>query len=187
MKATEGRIVKYIAMIVFFATIVYIAMKLYKDTDSNDVKISETPMSIKDIKPIGKLYLLTTEDEDYAIDNIEDPGFLRTDYLKCVQIVRRQVSWTIDMTEIVYVEDSLSDTVFVRLPIPKMEMSGHGSWFYNEGEEKEDYDDRYLIETAEKKIENKYDKPENKQKAEVRAKEIISSFIRQCNKIPVFN
>ena len=63
------------------------------------------------------------------------------------------------------------------------------SWFKSDDEDEESavqFDAKPLIQKVERKIKNRYDTPENRTKAEEKAKQTITDFLKQCGKVAVF-
>lgn len=182
------RLLDFFTIVLCIGTIGYIAVKyLNANSQEEEIKLARTPINILDVKPIGTLYLYTTEVEDFKIDVIEAPGVFSEDYLKCVQILREQLNWVIDLNKVKYEVDSTSNNVFITLPPIEFKMSHHGEWFYNEGSEQSNYDSRMLKKQIVKKIEKKYMNEESMEKAQSRAIEVIGAFVRLFDKEPIFN
>ena len=182
------RLLDFFTIVLCIGTIGYIAVKyLNANSQEEEIKLARTPINILDVKPIGTLYLYTTEVEDFKIDVIEAPGVFSEDYLKCVQILREQLNWVIDLNKVKYEVDSTSNNVFITLPPIEFKMSHHGEWFYNEGSEQSNYDSRMLKKQIVKKIEKKYMNKESMEKAQSRAIEVIGAFVRLFDKEPIFN
>lgn len=182
-----NRIVNFATIVVCLATMVYVASKCinYFTQQNDSIKLTETPININEIKPIGKLYVYTGETEDYYTDVIEDVSLFSTDYLKCIQIMRQQINWIVDLNKVVYETDSLTDTILITLPNPEFLQSTTGYAFYSQ-EEKSDYSANGLIEIVKHKIKNKYYTKENENKAREQAKQAIGSLVKQLGKEPVF-
>ena len=104
------RLLDFFTIVLCIGTIGYIAVKyLNANSQEEEIKLARTPINILDVKPIGTLYLYTTEVEDFKIDVIEAPGVFSEDYLKCVQILREQLNWVIDLNKVKYEVDSTSN------------------------------------------------------------------------------
>lgn len=182
------RLLGFFTIVLCLGTIGYIAVKyINANSQEEEIKVARTPINILDVKPTGTLYLYTTEVEDFKTDIIEYPGFWNKDYLKCVQILREQLNWVIDLKKVKYEVDSTSNNVFITLPPIEFKMSHHGEWFYNEGPEQSNYDSRMLKKQIVKQIEHKYMNEESMEKAQSRAREVIGAFVRIFDKEPIFN
>jgi hypothetical protein len=82
-----------------------------------------------------------------------------------------------------------SDTVLVCLPDVEFTQSTVSAWFKSDSESEENavqYDSKPLIQRVERKIKARYDTPENRCKAEEKAKQVIGDFLAQCGKVAVF-
>jgi len=186
-KSIGERIASCFTLIMLVCTFGYIAFRyLEYNSDSSDIIIADTPVNILDVRPTGELYVLTTEVEDYYIDVIEDATWDGKDYLKCVQILREQISWVIDLEKVEYDTIPGTDSVNITMPKPEFKLSPHGEWFYQQGPEKAKYNANGLKEIVSTKIKNEYYKKENEDAARQKAQEIIGSFVKQCKKEPIF-
>ena len=173
--------------------------KIRHKTDTDGITLKDTPTVIESTRPIGVLYLYTTVTEDYAKDAFygsgigssllgKDNGLFKRKH-DCVQILRQQVSLTIDLDKVQYQPVEGTDTVKVSLPDVEFAQSTLSSWFKSDSEAEEsavEYDSKPLIERVERKIENRYNTPENRCRAEGKAKETIADFLKQYGKVAVF-
>jgi hypothetical protein len=94
-----------------------------------------------------------------------------------------------DLDKIKYVPLENSDTVLVCLPDVEFSQSTLSSWFKSDDEDEESavqYNAKPLIQRVESKIRTRYNTPENRIKAEAKAKETIADFLKQCGKVAVF-
>lgn len=194
-----NKYIKYLIIIILLIAGVALWSRLSHQADADDIALKETPAIIESTRPIGILYLYTTVTEDYAKDSFYGSGIggsligknngLFKKKHDCVQILRQQVSLTMDLDKVKYQPAENSDTVFVTLPDVTFTQSTLSSWFKSDDEDEESavqYDARPLIQRVERKIKNRYDTPENRQKAEGKAKETITEFLKQCGKTAVF-
>lgn len=187
-KSIGERIAKYLTVMLFVLTVGYVGIRYLEHHAKHlDMEIAATPIDILEVKPVGKLYVYTTEMEDYYMDVVENVGLFTKDYLRCAQIVRQQISWVVDLDQVEYSVVENSDTVHVKMPRPRFdEPKTHGAWFFSPIE-KEDYDDNQLIGIVKKKIKNKYYKAEYEEIANQKAQKIIGDFVKACNKEPIFD
>ena len=162
--------------------------------------MEETATVIEATRPVGILYLYSTITEDYAKDSFwgsglgssilgKDNGLLKRKH-DCVQILKQQVNLTMDLDKIRYEVVGNSDTVMVYLPDVEFSQSTLSSWFKSDNENEEgavQYNASPLIKRVERRIEARYNTPENRRKAEEQAKSILAGFLKQCGKTAVFS
>ena len=190
---------KYVIIIVLASATVVLLSRLTHRQDADDITLKNTPAVIEATRPIGILYLYTTVTEDYAKDSFYGSGIGSTVLGKdnglfkkrhdCVQILKQQVSLTMDLDKVRYEPSENSDTVFVCLPDVEFSQSTLSSWFKSDDEDEEravQYNAKPLIQRVENKIRTRYNTPENRTKAEAKAKETITDFLKQCGKTAVF-
>ena len=191
--------IKYATIIILLVAGVALVSKIRHKTDTDGITLKDTPTVIESTRPIGVLYLYTTVTEDYAKDAFygsgigssllgKDNGLFKRKH-DCVQILRQQVSLTIDLDKVQYQPVEGTDTVKVSLPDVEFAQSTLSSWFKSDSEAEEsavEYDSKPLIERVERKIENRYNTPENRCRAEGKAKETIADFLKQYGKVAVF-
>lgn len=195
----NNKILKYAIVIVLLIAGVVLLSRLAHQKTPDEMTLRDTPTVIESTRPIGILYLYTTVTEDYAKDSFygsgigssvlgKDNGLFKKRH-DCVQILRQQVSLTLDMDNVQYRPKENSDTVFVCLPDVQFTQSTLSAWFKSDSESEENavqYDAKPLIQRVEKKIKNRYDTPENRTKAEAKAKQTLSDFLKQYGKVAVF-
>ena len=195
-----NKTIKYATIIILLIAGVVLLSKILHKTDADELTLKNTPAVIESTRPIGILYLYTTVTEDYAKDSFygsgigssvlgKDNGILKKKH-DCVQILRQQVSLTMDMDKVKYQPKENSDTVFVCLPSVDFTQSTLNAWFKSDSESEESavqYDAKTLIKRVERKIEARYNTPQNRKKAEEKAKQTISDFLKQCGKVAVFS
>lgn len=150
-----------------------------------DLPLEPTAAVIEDIKPIGELYVLTAITEDFEIDVMEDRGFFITTYPKCIQILRQQVSFVLNLDSVDYIPREGTDTVVVRMPQLTFVQSNKGGQFICEAE-RSDYDASRLIGMVEHTIKRKYATTQNYEQAMSNARQVLEAFVRQTGRIPVF-
>ena len=191
--------IKYAIVIILLVAGVALLSKITHKTDTDEITLKDTPAVIEATRPIGILYLYTTVTEDYVKDAFwgsgvgssvlgKNNGLFKKKH-DCVQILRQQVSLTIDLDKVKYEPVENSDTVFVCLPDVEFSQSTLSSWFKSDDEDEESavqFDARPMIQRVENRIENRYNTPENHMKAEEKAKETHSDFLKQCGKVAVF-
>lgn len=161
--------------------------------------LADTPILVSDVRPSGQLYLYTVVTEDFAEGTFMGSGYgssllgkgngILKKRHKCVQILRQQVSFTIDLDQIVYESDTLSDTIWATLPSVQFEQSTLHPWFKSDDEDEEgivNYDASALIHQVEQKIRRRYDTPYNRTKARQKAEAVLREFFGQCGKTVVF-
>ena len=194
------RYIKYATILILLVAGVVLLSKILHKTDADELTLKNTPTVIESTRPIGILYLYTTVTEDYAKDSFygsgigssvlgKDNGILKKKH-DCVQILKQQVSLTMDMDKVKYQPKENSDTVFVCLPAVDFTQSTLNAWFKSDSESEESavqYDAKTLIKRVERKIEARYNTPQNRKKAEAKAKQTISDFLKQCGKVAVFS
>lgn len=195
-----NKYIKYVIIIILLVAGVALWSRLSHKADADALQLKDTPTVVESTRPIGILYLYTTVTEDYAKDAFygsgiggvvlgKDNGLFKKKH-DCVQILRQQVSLTMDLDKVRYETVENSDTVFVCLPDVEFTQSTLGSWFKSDSEGEESvvqYDAKPLIQRVEHKIENRYNTPENRAKAEEKAKETIADFLKQCGKTAIFH
>ena len=194
-----NKYLKYAIAIILAIAAVALWSRLAHRQDTDEITLKDTPAVIEATRPIGILYLYTTVTEDYAKDAFygsgiggsvlgKDNGLFRKKH-DCVQILRQQVSLTLDLDKVKYEPLENSDTVFVSLPDIEFSQSTLSSWFKSDDEDEESavqYNAEPLIQRVESRIRSRYNTPENLAKAEAKAKETISDFLKQCGKVAVF-
>lgn len=198
-EAMNKKIAIYATIVILLVAGVALLSKINHKTDTDELTLRETPAVIEATRPIGVLYLYTTVTEDYTKDAFygsgigssllgKDNGLFKRKH-DCVQILRQQVSLTMDLDKVQYQPIDGTDTVKVCLPDVDFSQSTLSSWFKSDSEAEEnavEFDAKPLIEKVERKIENRYNTPENRCKAEAKAKETIADFLKQCGKVAVF-
>ena len=191
--------IKYAIIIILLIAGVTLISKITHKTDSDELTLKDTPAVIEATRPIGVLYLYTTVTEDYAKDAFygsgigssvlgKDNGLFKRKH-DCVQILRQQVSLTMDLDKVQYHPIEGTDSVQVCLPEVEFTQSTLSSWFKSDSEAEESavqFDAKPLIQRVENKIKLRYNTPENRIKAEKKAKETITDFLKQCGKVAVF-
>ena len=193
------RALKYAIAIILLAAGVVLWSRLSHRQDTNDITLKDTPSVIESTRPIGILYLYTTVTEDYTKDSFYGSGIGSSVLGKenglfkrkhdCVQILRQQVSLTMDLDKVRYEPKKNSDTVFVHLPDVEFTQSTLSSWFKSDNEDEENavaFDAKPMIQRVENKIRTRYNTPENRAKAEAKAQKTIAEFLKQCGKVAVF-
>lgn len=189
----------YATIIILLIAGVALISKIAHKTDTDEITLKDTPAVIEATRPIGILYLYTTVTEDYAKDAFYGSGVGSSVLGKnnglfkrkhdCVQILRQQVSLTMDLDKVQYQPVEGTDTVKVCLPEVEFSQSTLSSWFKSDSEAEESavqFDAKPLIQRVENKIKLRYNTPENRCKAEEKAKETIADFLKQCGKTAVF-
>ena len=189
----------YATIIILLIAGVALISKIAHKTDTDEITLKDTPAVIEATRPIGILYLYTTVTEDYAKDAFYGSGVGSSVLGKnnglfkrkhdCVQILRQQVSLTMDLDKVQYQPVEGTDTVKVCLPEVEFSQSTLSSWFKSDSEAEESavqFDAKPLIQRVENKIKHRYNTPENRCKAEEKAKETIADFLKQCGKTAVF-
>ena len=165
---------------------VYFVVKCIDAQEADDeLALLPTPVVINDIKPIGELYALTAITEDFEIDVMENAGFLMTTYPKCIQTLRQQVSFVLDLDSVSYQPIEGTDTVVVSLPPLRFIQSSKGGTFLCEIE-RSDFDATRLINMVERNIRKKYATDANYQRAMQNAQQVLDAFVRQAGRIPKF-
>ena len=194
-----NKYLKYAIAITLAVAAVALWSRLAHRQDTDDITLKDTPAVIEATRPIGVLYLYTTVTEDYTKDAFygsgigssvlgKDNGLFKRKH-DCVQILRQQVSLTMDLDKVKYTPKENSDTVFVCLPDVEFSQSTLSSWFKSDDEDEESavqYNAEPLIQRVENKIRTRYNTPENRAKAEIKAQQTIADFLKQCGKTAVF-
>lgn len=190
----------YAIIIILLIAGVVLWSRLAHREGSDEISLKDTPAVIEASRPIGILYLYTTVTEDYAKDAFygsgigssvlgKDNGLFKKKH-DCVQILKQQVSLTMNLDKVRYEPKENSDTVLVCLPDVEFTQSTLSSWFKSDDEDEESavqYDAKPLIQKVERKIKTRYNTPENRAKAEEKAKKTIADFLKQCGKVAVFS
>ena len=188
-----------ISALLFITAAVCLLYRLPSQKNNGEIQLKETATVIESTRPIGILYLYTTITEDYAKDSFwgsglgssilgKDNGLLKRKH-DCVQILNQQVNLTMDLDKVQYKVMENSDTVLVLLPDVEFSQSTISSWFKSDNENEEgavQYDAAPLIKRVERRIEARYNTPENRRKAEEKAKSSLSEFLRQYGKTAIF-
>jgi len=179
-------ILKYGTILACLATVLYVFNRCasYFD-DGDELKLEPTATTIEDIKPIGELYALTAITEEYEIDVMEDVRLFHTTYPKCIQTLRQQVSFVLDLDSVSYQPIEGTDTVVVSLPHLRFIQSNKGGTFLCESE-RSDFDATRLINMVERNIRKKYATEANYQRAMQNVKQVLEAFVRQAGRIPRF-
>ncbi|MBP5205348.1 MAG: DUF4230 domain-containing protein [Bacteroidales bacterium] len=189
-----------VSILVLLTAAVCLLSRLNSRKNSEEIRLEETATVIEATRPVGILYLYSTITEDYAKDSFwgsglgssilgKDNGLLKRKH-DCVQILKQQVNLTMDLDKIRYEVVGNSDTVMVYLPDVEFSQSTLSSWFKSDNENEEgavQYNASPLIKRVERRIEARYNTPENRRKAEEQAKSIIAGFLKQCGKTAVFS
>ena len=189
-----------VSILVLLTAAVCLLSRLNSRKNSEEIRLEETATVIEATRPVGILYLYSTITEDYAKDSFwgsglgssilgKDNGLLKRKH-DCVQILKQQVNLTMNLDKIRYEVVGNSDTVMVYLPDVEFSQSTLSSWFKSDNENEEgavQYNASPLIKRVERRIEARYNTPENRRKAEEQAKSIIAGFLKQCGKTAVFS
>lgn len=189
-----------VSILVLLTAAVCLLSRLNSRKNSEEIRLEETATVIEATRPVGILYLYSTITEDYAKDSFwgsglgssilgKDNGLLKRKH-DCVQILKQQVNLTMDLDKIRYEVVGNSDTVMVYLPDVEFSQSTLSSWFKSDNENEEgavQYNASPLIKRVERRIEARYNTPENRRKAEEQAKSILAGFLKQCGKTAVFS
>jgi len=191
--------IKYAIIVILAIAGVSLLSKFTHRQDTDEITLKDTPTVIESTRPIGILYLYTAVTEDYDKGSFwgsgvgssllgKNNGLFKKKH-DCVQIIRQQVSLTIDLDKVKYTPSDSSDTVYVEMPDVAFTQSTLGSWFTSDDEDEEgavQFDAKPMIKRAEQKIKNRYNTPENRSKAEDKARQTIADFLKQCGKTAVF-
>ncbi|MCR4964377.1 MAG: DUF4230 domain-containing protein [Bacteroidales bacterium] len=185
----------------FVVSIIILIWVITHRSRPEEITLKPTIASVESVRPTGILYLYSTITEEYAKGSFmgsgigssilgEGKGILKKEH-DCVQILRQQVSFTIDLDKVTYTEDPVegSNKVFVTLPAIEFHQSTLSSWFTSDNENEEnavDFDAKPLIKKVEQKIAKKYNTAENRRKSKEIAKESIRAFLTQCGKEATF-
>jgi len=188
-----------ISIIIFLIAATSLLSKLNLRKINDEIQLKETSTVIESTRPVGILYLYSTITEDYAKDSFWGSGIGSSIFGKgngilkqkhdCVQILKQQVNLTMDLDKIQYQVVENTDTVLVLLPDIEFSQSTISSWFKSDNENEEgavEYDATPLIKRVGRRIEARYNTPENRRKAEEKAQTTISEFLHQCGKTAVF-
>lgn len=195
----NDKTLKYAIVIILLVAGVALWSRLSHPENPDEITLKDTPTLIESTRPIGILYLYTTVTEDYVKGSFygsgigssifgRDNGIFKMKH-DCVQIIRQQISLTMNLDDVRYEPIENSDTVLVHLPYVDFTQSTISSWFKSDDEGEEsavNFDAKQMIERAERKIAARYDTPANRAKAEAKAKQTISDFLKQCGKVAVF-
>lgn len=199
----KATLIKYtVLLLILLLATLFIARRCRHQPQAEEptLTIADTPLTVEDVKPIGELYLYTTVTEDFEKGSFmgsgygssllgEGNGILKKKH-HCVQILRQQVSFTINLDEVVYEEDSASNIVFVTLPPVQFVQSTIHSWFKSDNEDEEGavkYDASPLIDRVEAKIRKKYDTAVARAQATEKAKNVLTDIFQSCGKELIFN
>jgi len=195
------RLVRAVAVIVVVGTVIMSAVLLLVNSAGNRAPVLEdTPLSIEKIRPTGELYVLICYTEEYVMkDTISNPIIQLNTGLniidnavnsatslfdkkhKCIQMEKAQVSFFINLDSVNYDIDKEEGVVYVTLPKVEFKLSPQGAPFLSDDEAFwKDYDTNILKKEVKRKIERKFDTPENRNKAMLYAMSVLGGFIRQC-------
>jgi len=201
------RLVRAVAVIVVVGTVVMSAILLLGNSRVDSVIVLEdTPASIEKIRLTGELYVLTCYTEEYVMkDTISNPvgqmdtrlhpidGFFNTvtsvldTKHKCIQMEKAKVSFFINLDSVKYNVNKEEGIVNVTLPKVEFKLSPQGSPFLSDDKAFwNDYDTNILKQEAKKKIERKFNTPENRSKAMLYATTVLGRIISQCGMEPRF-
>ena len=181
-----GRMSSIVKLACLLAAIYFVVRCIDAQQADDELALKPTPVVINDIKPIGELYAFTAITEDFTIDNVEKVGLFRKSYFKAVQTMRMQVSYVMSLDSVDYQPMGQGgDTIRVRLPQLRYVQTAQGGNFLCEVEVS-NYNAASAINIVEKKIRSKYDTPLNRQKAMAHVREVITAFVTQCGKVPLF-
>ncbi|MBO4489676.1 MAG: hypothetical protein J5741_08510 [Bacteroidales bacterium] len=188
---------KIIIIALFVLSLIILIWMIVRRSRPEEITLRPTVATVESVRPTGILYLYTTITEDYARGSFKgsgigssilgkNKGILKKEH-DCVQILRQQVYFTLDLDKVTYLEDPEegSNKVFVTLPAIEFHQSTLSSWFSSDNENEESavgFDAKPLIKEVEHKISKRYNTRENRHKAKSIAKETISAFLSQCGK-----
>ena len=185
----------------FVASFILLIWMISRRSHTEEITLKPTIASVESVRPTGILYLYSTITEEYAKGSFmgsglgssilgKDKGILKKEH-DCVQVLRQQVNFTLDLDKVTYTEDPEegSNKVFVTLPAIEFHQSTLSSWFTSDSENEEhavSFDAKPLIKEVERKVAKKYNTAENRKKSKQIAKETITTFLAQCGREAVF-
>lgn len=180
----QWKIVAYIAVLAF----VVVGLSMLNncinsdDTEVKDIKLEDSPITIKAILPKGELYVCSSIIEDYeSVQKTERHIGIIPEEHSCVQIVRQKCSYKIDLDKIKYKQGE-GKTVYVKLPKLEYEASTQDTPFMCDNDAfwaKEIPNTNNLKKKVEKKIRTQFETPENKKQAQIYAEEAVAELLKK--------
>lgn len=158
--------------------------------DPTKIVIEETPIKIDSVRPVGKIYVCSAFITDAVVETKEESLFLiKKRKHSCVYSMTTKCSYVVDLDSVKYEADNKNMKLTVTMPELTYTTSGaQDSQFISD-------DDQYwagqningLIKKVQKKIRTNFDTPQNREKANRYAEEIVSSVFENMGYEVVFN
>lgn len=156
----------------------------YFSTSQGDYKLEQTQNAITRILPRNEMYVATAIIEDYTTEKHEESFFgLFPETHTCAQMLRQKVSYKIDLSKLEY---ELTDEhhIIVKMPQPEYTASTQASPFISDDENywKDEMPSTDKMKAkVEKKIRERFDTKENRQKASLYAQEAILHMLNMLD------
>lgn len=148
----------------------------YYKSSNDELQLEQTQNAITRILPRNEMYVATAVIEDYTTEKRDESFFGFTiESHTCAQILRQKVSYKIDLSKLEY-ELTGEKHILVKMPQPEYTASTQALPFISddEGYWKEEMPSTDKMKAkVEKKIRERFDTKENRQKASLYAQEAI--------------
>lgn len=181
---TQWKVVAYIAVL----ALVVIGLSMLNnslgsdETETKEVKLEQSPITIKAILPKGELYVCSSIIEDYeSVQKTERHIGIIPENHSCVQIIRQKCSYKINLDKLKYSQGE-GNVVYVKLPKLEYEASTQDTPFLCDNDAywaKEIPNTNKLKSKVEKKIREQFETAENKSKAQIYAEEAVRELLKK--------
>ena len=177
-----------IIIIAILAALTTLAVWLLWPKQGNDNE--NTPIQILTILPRQDLYVATAIVEDYTTRKATGTRFfiLETEHT-CIQMLRQKVSYRINLSDVVITKQG-GDTINVSLPDLEYTASTLSTRFYSDDEafwHGHMPNTNQLKQEVAERLKQRFDTPENRNRAVASAQRSIGQMLRQMGYEPVFH
>lgn len=163
----------------------------YKDSQGpTKIIIEETPIKIDSVRPVGKIYVCSAIITDAVVETKEESCLL---FMKRkhsgVYSMTTKCSYVVDLDSVKYDADNENMKLTVTMPELTYTTSGaQDSQFISDDDQYwAEQDINGLIKKVQKKIRTNFDTPQNREKANLYAEEVVSSVFENMGYEVVFN
>lgn len=181
-----NKVVLTVTLVVLTIILTFAIYGIRKLTMANagehDIQLEQTIIDIEAVRPRGELYVGTAIIEDYVNRYETEFHFgLVPEPHNCIQMLRQKCSYVIDLERVKYISDT-PGVVIVQLPELRYVASTQDSPFMSDDE---DYwaeampSTNEMKQQVEQKIRQRFDTPENRQKALRNTEAAISILLRK--------
>lgn len=179
------------AIIIATLAVVYIVRLINTEKKTEIISLEPSPVTVESVRPKGELYLYSFMAEDFVIKKRTESALigLYNEEHSCVQTISQRISYKLDFDKIEYLQDSLSDTVYVKMQSLDFVASTQSSSFMSDNEtywKKVLPNTNGLKKEVENKIKKRYDIPQYRKKAEEKAQRSVKELLSNFGLVAVF-